>query len=232
MLGFGGRELERFQDRAQAGRVLAAALSPYGGRQDVLVLALPRGGVPVAFEVARALNAPLDVFTVRKLGVPGQEELAMGAVASGGLRVLNEQVLSVLRISNEDLERAAARELHELERRERTYRGRSPEPEMQGKIVILVDDGLATGSTMKAAVRALRQRNPQLIVVAVPVGPPSTCSEFQEEADEVLCISMPDPFFAVGAWYENFDQTTDDEVRRLLEEAHLLISRQPVRAVV
>jgi predicted phosphoribosyltransferase len=188
----------------------------YAGRPDVLVLALPRGGVPVAYEVAEALHAPLDVFVVRKLGVPGHEELAMGAIASGGMRVLNQEVVYGAHISDETIEHVAERELHELERREQVYRGNRPQIDPHGKIVILVDDGLATGSTMRAAVRALRLQAPRQIVVAVPTASPQTCTELQREVDEVICAATPEPFYAVGIWYEDFTQTSDDDVRALL----------------
>jgi putative phosphoribosyl transferase len=208
-----------FADRAEAGRFLASKLTQYADRQDVIVLALPRGGVPVAFEVARALHAPLDVFLVRKLGLPGHEELAMGAIASGGARVLNENVVRALRIPENVIEAVAAAEQRELERRERIYREDRPPPNLRGRTVILVDDGLATGSTMRAAVLALRQQGAARIVVAVPVGAPETCAEFQREADEVICARTPEPFYAVGLWYGDFSQTTDEEVRDLLERA-------------
>lgn len=225
-------DLPRFRDRAQAGKTLAARLEQYAGRSDALVLALPRGGVPVGFEVARALQLPLDLLLVRKVGVPGHEELAMGAVASGGVVVVNRAVADSLGIGEEAFQRAVEGELKVLESRARLYRGRSPEPEVQGRVVILVDDGLATGSTMRAAVRAVRQRNPQRVVVAVPVGAASTCDEMRHEADEVVCVLAPEAFYAVGAWYENFDQTSDEQVRRLLEESHTLQSRQESRAVL
>jgi putative phosphoribosyl transferase len=208
-----------FQDRHEAGRHLAAKLLHYAGRDDVVVLALPRGGVPVGFEVARALGAPLDVFLVRKLGVPGQPELAMGAIASGGVRVLNERVMSVLGITAEELDRVTAAELEELERREREYRDGRPPVDVTGRVAILVDDGLATGASMRAAVEALRRRNPGRSVVAVPVGAPETCADLGREADEVICSQEPPEFYAVGLWYENFAQTTDDEVRQLLARA-------------
>jgi len=172
--------------------------------------------VPVAFEVARRLHAPLDVFMVRKLGVPGHEELAMGAIASGGVRVLNHEVVHSLNITDRQLEAAVLKESAELERREREYRGDRPAVDVHGQIVILIDDGLATGASMRAAVSALRQRNPARLVVAVPVGAADTCREFQDETDETICFRTPEPFYAVGAWYENFSQTTDDEVRKLL----------------
>jgi len=208
-----------FQDRKAAGQYLAEKLSAYGGREDVLVLALPRGGVPVGFEVAKALDAPLDVYVVRKVGVPGYEELAMGAVASGGVRVLNHSVIESLEISDEVIEQVAAEELKELERRERLYRGERPPVDVAGRIVILVDDGLATGATMKAAAQALRARRPSKIVVAVPVAAAETCDEFRDIVDEVICGMTPAPFHAVGIWYQDFSQTSDDEVRALLAAA-------------
>jgi len=208
-----------FQDRAEAGRALAEKLTDYADRPDVLVLALPRGGVPVAFEVARALGVPLDVFLVRKLGVPGHEELAMGAIASGGVRVLNRDVVQHLRIRPEAIDAVAAREWDELRRRERDYHDDRPTPNVRGRTVILIDDGLATGSTMRSAVVALRRQGPGRLVVAVPIAAPSTCEEFQDEVDEVVCARTPEPFHAVGAWYTNFSQTTDDEVRDLLARA-------------
>ncbi|HZT78660.1 MAG TPA: phosphoribosyltransferase [Gemmataceae bacterium] len=207
-----------FRDRREAGRVLAEMLTRYANRPDVIVLALPRGGVPVGFEVARALHAPLDVFLVRKLGLPGQEELAMGAIATGGVRVLNEEVVRALALPPEVIDAVAGREREELERRERAYRDDRPPPDVRDRIVILVDDGLATGSTMRAAVAALRQQGPQRIVVAVPVGAMETCHEMRE-ADETVCARTPEPFYAVGAWYQDFSQTTDEEVRDLLEQA-------------
>src|SRR5256885_11945567 len=205
-----------YRDRIDAGKQLAARLADYAHRDDVLVLALPRGGVPVAYEVAKALRAPLDIFLVRKLGVPGHEELAVGAIATGGVRVLNDDVVDYLRIPGEVIEAVAADELRELERRGRAYRGDRPEPDVRGKTIILVDDGLATGSTMRAAVAALRQQNPEKIVVAVPTSPPETCADLKREADEVMCAVTPDPFYAVGLWYENFEQTTDAEVTELI----------------
>ncbi|MDB5308744.1 MAG: putative phosphoribosyltransferase [Gemmataceae bacterium] len=208
-----------FRDRTDAGRQLAEKLMHYAGRPGVVVLALPRGGVPVGYEVALALGAPLDVFLVRKLGVPGREELAMGAIATGGVRVLNEEVVRGLGIPPEVIAEAAEDALRELERRERVYRGNRPPPDVRGKVVILVDDGLATGSTMRAAVAALRRLGPARVVVAVPVGAPQTCSEIELEADETICALEPDPFYAVGQWYEDFSQTTDEEVRGLLAAA-------------
>lgn len=196
--------------------MLAAQLSAYAGQPDVRVLALPRGGVPVGYEVARALGAPLDVFVVRKLGTPGYEELAMGAIAEGGVRVLNPSVLSRLDIAPEDLERAAAREAQELARRGKRYRDGRPPTDVRGKTVILVDDGLATGTSMRAAVAALRQLGPERLVVAVPVAAAQTCEALEPEVDELVCVSTPEPFYAVGQWYRDFDQTSDEEVRALL----------------
>ena len=205
-----------FANRAEAGRLLADKLEKYVGRNDVIVLGLPRGGVPVAYEVAKSLRAPLDVFIVRKLGVPGFEELAAGAIASGGVRVLNEDVLRALPNADEIIESVTAKETAELERREKSYRDDRPAPELRDRVVILVDDGLATGATMRAAVKALRQRGVAKIVVAVPVGPPDTCREFEDEADETICASAPEFFQAVGQYYEDFSQTSDEEVRDLL----------------
>ncbi|MGH2356065.1 MAG: phosphoribosyltransferase [Chloroflexota bacterium] len=211
----------RFRDRAEAGQVLAAGLAAYANRPDVIVLALPRGGLPVGFEVAKALGAPLDVFLVRKLGVPGHEELAMGAIASGGVRVLNHDVVDTLFISGQVIDAVAAREQQEMARRERAYRGDRSAPDVRGRAVILVDDGLATGSTMRAAAVALRQQAPRRIVVAVPVAAPATCEELGAEAevDEIVCAWTPEPFHGVGLWYDDFSQTTDDEVRDLLAQA-------------
>jgi predicted phosphoribosyltransferase len=209
-----------FRDRTEAGAVLAHWLRRYADRDGVIVLALPRGGVPVGFEVAGALRAPLDVFVVRKLGVPWHPELAMGAIAAGGVRVLNDDVISALRISDDVIEGVAAEETDELQRREGAYRDGRPRPEIRGKIVILVDDGLATGSTMRAAVAAVRELGPARVVVAVPVGAPDTCRELEAEADELVCPARPEPFYGVGTWYDDFGQTTDDEVRDLLAQAH------------
>ena len=209
----------RFRDRREAGRFLARELAAYANRPDVIVLALPRGGVPVGYEIAQALHAPLDVFLVRKLGVPGHEEYAMGAIASGGVSVLNEEVVQRLGISPYQIETLAAREQRELERRERAYRGERPPPEVSGRTVILVDDGLATGASMQAAVLALRRLQPARIVVAVPVAAPETCEQLREIADEVVCATTPEPFYAVGLWYEDFSQTSDEEVRALLAQA-------------
>ncbi len=208
-----------FPNRAEAGRLLAEKLEKYADRNDVIVLGLPRGGVPVAYEVAKSLRAPLDVFIVRKLGVPGFEELAAGAIASGGVRVLNEDVLRALPNADEIIESVTAKETAELERREKSYRDDRPAPELRDRVVILVDDGLATGATMRAAVKALRQRDVAKIVIAVPVGPPDTCREFEDEADETICASAPEFFQAVGQYYEDFSQTSDDEVRDLLARA-------------
>jgi len=208
-----------FQDRRDAGLQLAAKLKAYTDDPMVMVLGLPRGGVPVAYEVARALRVPLDVFVVRKLGVPGHRELAMGAIASGGVRVLNSEVIEALGIAPMTIDAVAAHELHELERQERVYRGSTPFPAMRGRTLIVVDDGLATGSTMLAAVRALRQSNPARIVVAVPVGAGDTCQRLRSEADDVVCLLTPPLFQAVSLWYAEFSQTTDEEVRSLLEAA-------------
>jgi predicted phosphoribosyltransferase len=208
-----------FVNRRDGGTVLADLLKRYVNRPDVLVLALPRGGVPVAFEVARALNAPLDVFVVRKLGVPGQEELAMGAIATGGARVLNHDVIGYLGLSREVIDRVIAREKKELERRERIYRGDRGPVDVKGRTVILVDDGLATGSTMRAAVAALRKEHPSRIVVAVPVAAPEACEELKSEVDETVCAATPRPFLGVGRWYRDFWQTTDEEVHELLAQA-------------
>src|SRR5216117_1523267 len=208
-----------FENRAEAGRELAEKLDKYSGREDVIVLGLPRGGVPVAYEVAKRLRAPLDVFIVRKLGVPGFEELAAGAIASGGVRVLNEDVIRSIPHADQAIEAVTTRETTELQRREQTYREGRPEPDLRDRIAILVDDGLATGATMRAAVKALRQRGAAKIVVAVPVGPPDTCHEIEEQADETVCLSMPEFFQAVGQYYEDFSQTTDEDVRELLTSA-------------
>jgi putative phosphoribosyl transferase len=205
-----------FRDRRDAGRQLGKALAP---RPDALVLGLPRGGIPVAFEVARALGAPLDVFLVRKLGVPGHEELAMGAIASDGIQVLNDDVVQHLGLSPQTIARVRAVEEEELRRREREYRGTRPPVSLTGRTVILVDDGLATGSTMRAAAAAVRQKKPARIVVAVPVGAPNTCTELRREADEVVCLQSPAGFHAVGQFYDNFAQTTDEEVNALLDSA-------------
>jgi predicted phosphoribosyltransferase len=208
-----------FNDRVDAGRRLAKKLSEYSNRDDVLILALPRGGVPVAFEVAKALNVKMDIFIVRKLGVPGNEELAMGAIASDNIRVLNEDVVRSFRIPERVIDEVAANELKELERRERLYRGNRPKPNITGSTVILIDDGLATGATMRAAAAAVKTKNPAKIVIAVPTAAPDTCSYFAAEVDEIICFATPEPFYGVGAWYEDFSQTTDREVCDLLDRA-------------
>jgi predicted phosphoribosyltransferase len=208
-----------FENREEAGRQLAEKLDKYAGRDDVIVLGLPRGGVPVAYEVAKRLRATLDVFIVRKLGVPGFEELAAGAIASGGVRVLNEDVVRAIPYADEAIEAVTAKETTELERREQIYRQGRPPPELRDRIVILVDDGLATGATMRAAVKALRERGTAKIVVAVPVGPPDTCHELAEQADETICLRTPAFFQAVGQYYEDFSQTSDEDVRELLSQA-------------
>jgi putative phosphoribosyl transferase len=210
----------RFRDRFEAGRYLASALKHYAGRPNLLVLALPRGGVPVAYEVARALRAPLDVMLVRKLGVPGHEELAMGAIASGGIRVISDDVVRALGLPDRAIATVAAQEEHELRRREHLYRGDRPPPDVIGKTVILVDDGLATGSTMRAAIAALKAQGPERLVVAVPVAAPETCEVIQREVDEVICALAPEPFLAVGQWYQDFSQISDEEVRQLLRRAN------------
>jgi predicted phosphoribosyltransferase len=208
-----------FRDRTEAGQALARQLTSYAHRSDVLVLGLPRGGVPVAYAVARALHAPLDTLLVRKLGVPGQEELAMGAIASGGSRVLNEAVVQGLSIPEQVVEAVTSREQQELSRREHLYRGDRPGLKVQGHIVILVDDGLATGATMRAAITALREQRPAWVVVAVPVAPPAVYQALRAVADEVVCLLTPEPFFGVGRWYGDFSPITDEEVRGLLERA-------------
>jgi putative phosphoribosyl transferase len=208
-----------FVDRRDAGRVLALRLAKYANRDDVIVLALPRGGVPVAYEVAAALGAPMDVFLVRKLGTPGHRELAMGAIASGGVRVLNEDVVRWYGIPESAIERVAREEEQELQRRERAYRDDLPAPDLANRTVILIDDGLATGSTMRAAAQAMRLHHPSRVVIAVPVGAPQTCTELAAVADEVICARMPEPFSAVGQWYLNFNQTDDEEVRDLLQKS-------------
>lgn len=208
---------ERFRDRVEAGQLLGRAVADrVSDRSNLIVLALPRGGVPVGYEVARALGVPMDVFIVRKLGVPGHEELAMGAIASGGIRVMNDDVLRYVPVSKKAIEAVSARELVELARRERSYRGSKPPLDVRGKTVIVVDDGLATGSTMRAAVRALRQENAGSIIVAIPVAARETCEELSREVDDIVCLRTPDPFQAVGLWYDDFSQTTDEEVHELL----------------
>lgn len=218
---------ERFHDRADAGRRLARALERYAGRPDLLVLALPRGGVPVGLEVARALGAPLDVLVVRKLGTPGQPELAMGAIASGGVRVLNPDVVEVMDVPDELVARIAAAEQRELERRERAYRGERPPPEVRGRTVVLVDDGIATGSTVRAAARSLRARGVGHLVVAAPVASPSVVASLREEADEVVCVAQPKAFFAISSWYDRFPQIEDGAVRAALDEAAATDSARP-----
>jgi predicted phosphoribosyltransferase len=208
-----------FADRTEAGRLLAEKLGEYADRDDVIILGLPRGGVPVAYEVAKRLRAPLDVFVVRKLGVPGFEELAAGAIASGGVRVLNEDVVRAIPHAEEAIEAVTAKETAELERREQIYRAGRPAPDLRDRVVILIDDGLATGATMRAAVKALRQSGAAKIIVAVPVGPPDTCREIEEQADETICLSTPAFFQAVGQYYEDFSQTSDEDVRELLARA-------------
>lgn len=211
--------MARFRDRRDAGRILAQKLSAYAKRSDVIVLALPRGGVPVAYEVALALNAPLDIYIVRKLGLPGHEELAIGAIASGGVRVLNDDIVRSLSIPQAMIDAVARQELEELERRERLYRGERRAPEVQDRTVVLIDDGLATGASMRAAVAGIRAQNPARIVVAVPTAAPEVCEAFEFEVDEIVCAITPEPFYGVGRWYEDFSQTTDEEVRAFLEEA-------------
>jgi putative phosphoribosyl transferase len=210
----------QFQDRRDAGKKLAGELVRYAGRSDVLVLALPRGGVPVAYEVALALNAPLDVFIVRKLGLPGREELAVGAIASGGIRVLNEDVIGLLNVPQDVISLVAKRELQELQRREQIYRGERPGPEVRERTIILIDDGLATGASMRAAIAGLRAQHPTRIVAAVPTASKEACEGLRHEVDEMVCVLTPEPFYGVGRWYEDFRQTTDEEVRALLEEAN------------
>ncbi|WP_119069457.1 phosphoribosyltransferase [Aggregatilinea lenta] len=209
----------RFRDRGEAGRMLASRLAVYSGRSDVFILALPRGGVPVAYEVARVLHAPLDVFVVRKLGLPGNSELAFGAIASGDVQVFNDDIVFGASLPDAMIKRVAAREQSELGRREHLYRGDRPYPDLRHKTVILVDDGLATGASMRAAVRAVRQHDPAKVVVAVPTASVQTCDALRGEADEVICAMTPDPFSAVGLWYEDFTQVSDSQVRRLLRQA-------------
>jgi putative phosphoribosyl transferase len=213
-------KMERFRDRRDAGRVLARKLSAYAGQTDVIVLALPRGGVPVAYEVALALNAPLDIFLIRKLGLPGREELAIGAIASGGIRVLNEDIIRVLSVPEEVINIVARNELQELGRREHAYRGNRPAPDIRDRKVILIDDGLATGASMRAAVVGVRAQHPARIVIAVPAAAPELCNAFQFEVDEMVCGMTPEPFYGLSRWYEDFSQTTDAEVRMFLEEAN------------
>ena len=211
--------VQRFRNRAEAGSLLACKLAHFAGRPNVRILALPRGGVPVAFEIARALKLPLDVFMVRKLGVPGQEELAMGAVASGNVRIVQPQVVQALLIPQFVIEAVTAEEIRELARRERAFRGDRPGPDVRARTIILVDDGLATGSTMRAAIFALRLQRPERIIVAVPVAASETCHELRNEVGQIICLKTPTSFQAVGLWYEHFPQVTDEEVRTLLSKA-------------
>ncbi len=213
----------RFQNRTEAGQKLALKLRTYANCPDTLVLGLPRGGVPIAYEVAQALNLPFDICLVRKLGVPGHKELAMGAIASGGVRVLNYDVISWLSISDKALEHIAARELRELQRRDRAYRGDRPQPQIRDRTVILVDDGLATGATMRAAIAVLRSQEPSKIVVAVPVAPISACKALKKEVDQVVCLKTPEPFYAIGLWYENFAQVNDEQVCELLAKPFAVV---------
>src|SRR3989449_9240818 len=208
-----------FRDRTEAGQILASKLTKYLNQVNTVILALPRGGVPVAYEIGKELGLPVDIFVVRKLGVPGHEELAMGAIASGGVRHINRAVVDQLRIDSETIDVASRREQKEIERREQLYRGQRPPVDVRNKTVIVVDDGLATGSTMHAAIAALRQHRPARIVVAVPAAAPQTCSEIADEVDEIICAATPEPFYAVGQWYQEFSQTTDEEVRELLARA-------------
>ena len=210
----------RFTDRRDAGRVLAGKLSAYAGHTDVIVLALPRGGVPVGYEVALALHTPLDIFLVRKLGLPGREELAIGAIASGGIRVLNNDIIRVLNVPEEVINIVARNELQELQRRERDYRGESPAPDVRDRKVILIDDGLATGASMRAAVTGVRAQHPARIIIAVPAASPEMCDAFEFEVDEMICAMTPEPFYGLSRWYEDFSQTTDEEVRMFLKEAN------------
>jgi putative phosphoribosyl transferase len=212
-----------FRNRRDAGRLLAGKLQQYADRPDVIVLALPRGGVPVGFEVAEALHAPLDVFLVRKLGVPGHEELAMGALATGGVRLLNRDIIEAFRISREQVEAVTQAEQQELERRNALYRDDRPAPDLENRTVILVDDGLATGSTMLAAAAAVRAQKPAHIIVAVPVGSPDTCAHLQHEVDDAVCFRTPEPFYSVGLWYEDFTQTSDEEVQKLLSRSESVV---------
>lgn len=215
--------MARFADRHEAGQELAQELSDYTDREEVVVLGLPRGGVPVAFEVAKALRVPLDVFVVRKLGAPGNPELAMGAIASGGVRVMNAGVVNRLGVSNEAIERVTEQEREKLNEREEIYRGARPGVDLAGKTVILIDDGLATGATMRAAVSALREHKPEKVVLAVPTAPAETCAEFEKLVDENVCLTTPRPFFGVGGAYRDFSQTTNEQVRHFLERAHELM---------
>jgi predicted phosphoribosyltransferase len=221
--------MSRFFDRCEAGRVLATRLSTYAGRPDVVILGLPRGGVPVAYEVAKALALPLEVFTVRKIGLPGHEELAIGAIASGGVRVLDRDAMSHFGVSEDSLGPTLDREQRELERRERLYRDSRPFPQLAGKTVILVDDGLATGASARSAVKALRAHHPAAIVVAAPVGSQEACAMLAAEADGCVCVALPEPFYGVGLWYYDFGQTSDEEVLALLRSA-AMTTQQPAAA--
>ena len=212
-------EMTPFKDRRDAGRKLAQKLSAYANQSNMLILALPRGGVPVAYEVALALNVSLDIFLVRKLGLPGREELAIGAIASGGVRILNSDIVRMLSVPEEVINFVARRELQELQRRERLYRGNRPSPEVRDRKVILIDDGLATGASMRAAVAGLRAQHPSRIVIAAPAAAAETCAALRSDADEVICAITPEPFYGVSRWYEDFSQVTDEEVRTLLENA-------------
>lgn len=216
--------LQKFRNRTEAGKLLASQLTDYANRSDVLVLGLPRGGVPVAYEVAKELDAPLDVCLVRKLGVPGHKELAMGAIAAGGVRVINENVIDWLRISPETINEVAAMEIRELDRRSHIYRGNRPLPKVKNHTIILVDDGIATGATIRAAISTLKKQKPRKLVVAVPVAGVSTCEELEAEVDEVVCILKPEDLYAIGLWYEDFQQTTDAEVCELLTRQKLLVA--------
>jgi putative phosphoribosyl transferase len=220
------KEKALFRDRRDAGKKLAQRLVEYTGREDVIVLALPRGGVPVAYEVASALKTPLDIFIVRKLGWPGHEEMAIGAIASGGVRVLNEDIVRYLNIPDTLIDAVAQRELQELERREREYRGKRPPLELKDRTVILIDDGLATGASMRAAIVGVRAQAPAQIVVAVPTAALETCKALEPEVDQMICASTPEPFYGVSRWYEDFSQTTDEEVRLLLEKANRKLPNQ------
>jgi len=211
--------VQRFRDRREAGEKLGKELAAYANRSDVIVLGLARGGLPVAFQVAKRLDAPMDVFLVRKLGVPGREELAMGAIASGGIRVVNDDVVRSVGLSEQDIEEVAEREQQELERREKMYRGDRTSPELEGRTIILVDDGMATGASMKSAVQAVKQTRPAAVVVAVPTAAPQTVEEISGEVDDIVCLTTPQPFMAVGTWYEDFSQTSDEEVKHFLERA-------------
>lgn len=216
--------MRRFRNRTEAGQLLAKKLTPYANRTDVLVLGLPRGGVPIAYEIAKSLNVPLDICLVRKLGAPGNRELAMGAIATGGIMVLNDDVVESLSVSQETIAKVVALEEKELERRDRAYRGARPFPDVQGRAILLVDDGIATGATLRAAIATLRQQQPASIIVAIPVAPLSTYNELKAEVDEVVCLATPEHFYSISIWYDEFRQTTDEEVRELLEKQSSAIS--------